>query len=145
MLNALHHFCNVKRLVTLSKKSDSHVKHCVIQFSASILTPDSQHEGISCNVQLFDKATLSVPTTKTFAIKNCVWCAKDRAAVLKMSRSNPQLLIKSVVPADTISDLTCVQGMHITHIMMSQSMMKKRAQHTKLPQILTGRVKCLPS
>ena len=32
---------------------------------------------------------------KVFATKNCTLCAKERTAILKQSKSNPQLLINS--------------------------------------------------
>jgi len=36
-----------------------------------------------------------ISVVKTFATKNCALCAKERIALLKQSRSNPQLLINS--------------------------------------------------
>jgi len=36
-----------------------------------------------------------ISVVKTFATKNCAMCAKERIAILKQSRSNPQLFINS--------------------------------------------------
>jgi len=36
-----------------------------------------------------------ISAVETFATKNCALCAKERLAILKQSRSNPQLLINS--------------------------------------------------
>jgi len=82
----------VQKLVKLSEKLDSYAKHFATQFHDTNPSPVNQHEGITCSI-IWQGNPISA--VKPFATKNCVMCAKERIAVLKQSRSNPQLLINS--------------------------------------------------
>mgnify|MGYP000461385916 CR=1 FL=1 len=86
------HFGEVKKLVTIGEKSDSYAKHFATQFPTTIPTPDAQRDGITCSI-IWQGNPISV--VKTFATKNCALCAKERTAILKLSKLNPQLLINS--------------------------------------------------
>jgi len=86
------HFNEVQKLVKLGEKSDSYAKHFATQFYDTNPSPTNQRGGITCSI-IWQGNPISV--VKTFAIKNCALCAKERLAILKQSRSNPQRLINS--------------------------------------------------
>ena len=86
------HFGEVKKLVEIGEKSDSYAKHFATQFPTTIPTPDDQRNGITCSI-IWQGNPIGV--VKTFATKNCALCAKERTAILKQSKLNPQLLINS--------------------------------------------------
>mgnify|MGYP007080228663 CR=1 FL=1 len=112
-------------------------KHFATPFHNTNPTPANQDTGTTCII--FWQGN-SISAVKTFTAKNCAMCANGRITILKQSRSNPQLLLKS---DDTICN-ACrhrphFQG-HVKHNISSadksQSMTKEPAQHTKLPLIL---------
>jgi len=86
------HLGEVKKLVEIGEKSDSYAKHFATQFPTTIPTPDDQRNGITCSI-IWQGNPISV--VKTFATKNCALCAKERTAILKQSKLNPQLLVNS--------------------------------------------------
>jgi len=74
---------------------------------------------------------------KTLVAKNCALCAKERNAILKQSRSNPQLLVNSNNKICGVCRHTrwfhrCAK--QTIPAMMSQSMTKESVQHTKFQQ-----------
>ena len=133
------HFGEVKKLVETGEKSDSYAKHFATQFPTTIPTPDDQRNGITCSI-IWQGNPISV--VKTFATKKCALCAKERTAIMKQHKLNPQLLInsnnKSTVPADTTPSSICMES-RPPPALMSQSMTKKSIQH-KLPQISIGAI-----
>jgi len=76
----------------LGEKSDSYAKHFATQFYETYPSQTNQRGGITCSI-IWQGNPISV--VKTFAAKNCALCAKERLAILKQSRSNPQLIINS--------------------------------------------------
>ena len=86
------HFGEVGKLVKLGEKSDSYAKHFATQLSPENVSSETQRNGITCSI-IWQGNPLSV--VKTFATRNCTLCAKERTAILKQSRTNPQLLINS--------------------------------------------------
>jgi len=108
-----------------------------LQFCDTNPSPANQRGGTTCSI-IWQGNPISV--VKPFATKNCALCAKERLAILKQSRSNPQLLIKSNNEAcGACRHRPCFRR-HAKQppALMSQSMTKDPAQHTKLPQILLG-------
>ena len=87
-----HHFNEVQKLVKLGKKSDLCAKHFATHFCDANLSPTNQRGGMTCSI-IWQGNPIS--PVKSFATKNCAMCAKERLAILKQSRSNPQLLINS--------------------------------------------------
>mgnify|MGYP001787478984 FL=1 len=91
------HFCDVQQLINKGVKSDSYARHFATQFDPMLYpdsnpTPANQRKGITCSI-IWQGNPISV--AKTFATKNCALCAKERVAILKQHKSNPQLLINS--------------------------------------------------
>jgi len=86
------HFNEVQKLVKLGEKSDSYAKHFTTQFYDTNPSPTNQRGGMTCSI-IWQGNPISA--VKTFATKNCALCARERLAILKQSRSNPQLLITS--------------------------------------------------
>jgi len=84
----MEHFNEVQKLVKLGKKSDSCAKHCATQFNDTNLSSANQREAITCSIIWQGNPTSIV---KAFATKNCALCAKERIAILKQPKSNPQL------------------------------------------------------
>ena len=104
------------------------------------LSPFSQQRGITCSIIWHDNPISAV---KTFATKNCVMCAKERIAILKQSRSNPQLLVNS--NNEISSGCRHMPGFHRCAKQTTpstdesgQSMTKEPAQQRKLPWIFLG-------
>jgi len=146
------HFNEVQKPIELGKKSHSCAKHFATQFHDTNPSPASQRKGITCSI-IWQGNPISV--VKTFATKNSALCAKERIAILKQSRSNPQLLInsknkinracghrprfhrhaKQTTPSadGSIND----ERASPTH-KVTTDFTKEPAQHTKLPQILPG-------
>jgi len=86
------HFNEVQKLFKLSEKLDSCAKHFATQFHDTNPSTANQCEGTTCNI-IWQGNPISV--VKKFASTNCAMCAKERIAILKQSKSNPQLLINS--------------------------------------------------
>jgi len=87
------HFNKVRKFVKLGEKSDSCAKHFATQSHDANPSPANQREGITCII-IWQRNPISA--VKTFATKNCALHAKERIAILKQSRSNPQLLVNSI-------------------------------------------------
>jgi hypothetical protein len=89
------HFQDVKKLFKLGKKSDSFATH----FAASI-PEETELSWVKCKVNKFVKIKVDIlwkgdPLTciKTFGTRSCKLCNKERMALLKLTRSNPNKVI----------------------------------------------------
>jgi len=88
----IQQFNKVQKLEQLGKKSDSCAKNFATQFHNANPSLANQREGITCSIVLQGNPISAV---KTFATQNYALCAKERIAICKQSRSNPQLFINS--------------------------------------------------
>jgi GIY-YIG catalytic domain len=87
------HFNDVKLLHKQGIKSDSYARHFAKQFvNQKELTPETQRNNIQCEI-LWQGNPINV--VKTFGTPNCALCNKERLAILKQSRKNPDSLINS--------------------------------------------------
>ena len=86
-------FNDVKLLHKQGIKSDSYAKHFAKQFTNyNEVTPEIQRNNIKCEI-LWQGNPINV--VKTFGTPNCALCNKERLAILKQSRKNPNSLINS--------------------------------------------------
>ena len=72
--------------------NQTHIRNALQPNLCPTLFSNNQHDRITCSV-IWQGGIINA--VKTFAIKNCVMCARDWTAILKHSRSNTQLLINS--------------------------------------------------
>jgi len=86
------HFNEVQKLVKLGEKSDLHAKHFATQSHDANPSSVNQRGRMACNIIWQGNPIIAV---KTVATKNCALHVKERIAILKQSRCNPQLLVNS--------------------------------------------------
>ena len=90
------HQNDVRRLYALGQQSDSYAKHFAslerYTIYGDIPTPEEQRKD--CTISVLWQGN-PISAVKTFATHNCALCTRERLAILKVSRSKPELLINS--------------------------------------------------
>ena len=90
------HQNDVRQLYLFGKQSDSYAKHFAslkrYTTCGDIPTPEEQRNDYTISV-LWQGNPISA--VKSFSTHNCALCTRERLAILKASRSKPELLINS--------------------------------------------------